>query len=214
LSDGGSISGAITVEGGGPQQYSGVLALRLPDGGAGPGAEVAGGGSAVGGQFLIEGLPAGRYFLQPSVYGEERKAVYVKSITWNGRDLLREPLEVGDGAAVEGVRVVFSHDPATLSVRATRAGGKTPVAGVNVFLVPANLSDWSPYAQELFCSTDSGGECTISAPPGDYAVVTLARLKAGDVAEPEVRRRAATAPRVSLRAGETKDFEAVVRDAR
>lgn len=210
LADGGQISGTITVEGGTPQ-YGQVTALRVPEGAGEPGAEVVENVSArSGGGFAIEGLPAGKFFLKPSIYGEDMKAVYVKSITWNGRDLLRAPLEVGDGDTVEGVQIVFARDPAKLSVRAIRAGGKTPALNVNVFLVPANFVGWSPYSQQLFCSTGDDGECAISAPPGDYVVVALPRLKAASSVEAEVRKHAATAPRVSLRAGETKNFEAVV----
>lgn len=208
LGDGGRISGRVTVEGGGPPRYAQVSALRVPDGTAEQDSETAQDTSVSGGAFDLEGLPPGRFFLSPHVYGssEGDGQLYVKSITWNGRDLLREPLEIGDGTSVEGVQVVFSRNPAKLNVRLARAAGKTPPREVTVFLIPANASEWSAYTRRLDCSPDDSG-CQISAPPGDYAVVALPRLRAPADAEAELSRRAATAPRVTLRAGETKDFE-------
>jgi hypothetical protein len=205
LGDGGHISGQVTIEGGGPPRYMGVSALRVPDGTAEPVGETAHGATVSGGAFDIEGLPPGKFFLRPNAYEGDGK-FYVKSITWNGRDLLREPLEIGDGTSVEGVQIVFSRNPATLIVRLARAADKSPPREVTVFLVPANASEGSAYTQRLFCSTGDG-VCIITAPPGDYAVVVLPRLGAPADTEAELRRRAATAPRVTLRAGETKDFE-------
>jgi hypothetical protein len=192
-------------EGGEPPRYGQITALRIPEGAGEEGGETVDSSPARGGEFSIEGLPAGRFFLKPHLYSEDDGPIYVKSITWNGRDLLREPLEIGDGTVVEGVRIVLARNPAKLNVVVARASDKRPAANVAVVLVPANISEWSPYSQELFCSTGESGGCTINAPPGDYAVVALPRLKTPNAVE--VKRRAATAPRVSLRAGESKDFE-------
>jgi hypothetical protein len=208
LGDGGRISGQVTIEGGGPQRYVMVSALRVPDETVEQDGETTHGASVSGGAFDIEGLPPGKFFLRSNAYGpgEGDGQLYVKSITWNGRDLLREPLEIGDGTLVEGVQVVLSRNPATLNVRLARAVGKTPPREVTVFLIPADASEWSAYTQRLDCSPGDSG-CSITAPPGDYAVVALPRLRAPADTEAELRRRAATAPRVTLRAGETKDFE-------
>ncbi|MDQ3919128.1 MAG: carboxypeptidase-like regulatory domain-containing protein [Acidobacteriota bacterium] len=207
LGDGGRISGSVTFEGGGPPRYGEIMVLRVPEGAGEEGGETVNSSPTRGGEFSIEGLPPGRFFLKPQLYSEDDGPIYVKSITWNGRDLLREPLEIGDGTVVEGVRVLLARNPAKLNVVVARAGDKRPAANLAVFLVPANVSEWSPYSQELFCSTGERGGCTINAPPGDYAVVALPRLKTPSSVEAEVKRRAATAPRVTLRAGESKDFE-------
>lgn len=205
LGDGGRVSGSVTFEGGGLLRYSQVTVVRVPEGAGGEG-ETMNGSPTRGGEFSIEGLPAGRFFLKPNFYDEDG-SIYVKSITWNGRDLMREPLEIGDGTVVEGVRVILTRNPAKLNVVVVSAGDKRPAANVAVFLVATNVSEWSPYSQELFCATGENGGCTINAPPGDYAVVVLPRLKTPTALGVEVKRRAATAPRVSLRAGESKDFE-------
>jgi protocatechuate 3,4-dioxygenase beta subunit len=207
VSDGGRISGTITVEGGKPPRFFYVNALPVSEG-AEPGGMEMKSTTAYGGEFSIEALPAGKFFLSSSTDDEGGK-LYVKSINWNGRELLREPLELGESATVEGVQVVFSRNPATLRVTATAgAGGKSPVMGVNVMLVPVDAPGWSPYAQQLFCSTGEDGSCAVSVPPGEYHVVTLPSkfLEQGGTVDVELKRLAAIAPRVSLRSGETKDF--------
>jgi hypothetical protein len=163
-------------------------------------------------RFSAEGLSAGRYFLQPGTYHDE-STLYVKSISWNGRDLTREPLELAEGATVEGVRIVYARGLAVLRVKAVRAGERSPAPYTFVVLVPANVSEWSPYhARQLTCWTADEGACIVKAPPGDYRVVALTRKGTREGFEAEVRRRAAAAPPVSLRAGEAKELEAVVPD--
>ncbi|MDT7780589.1 MAG: hypothetical protein QOC99_3101 [Acidobacteriota bacterium] len=209
VSDGGRISGTLSIEGEKPPRYGFVSAMRVPEGPVEPGEIDAKNASVEGGEFSIEGLPAGKFVLQPLTYDGEDGKLYVKSINWNGRDLLREPLELGEGATAEGVQIVFSRNPATLRVSVTGGtNGKTPVMGINVFLVAVDTPGWSPYAQQLSCLTDEDGSCSVSAPPGDYHVVTLPLkvLQQGVPLDAELKRLAATAPRVSLRSGETKDF--------
>jgi hypothetical protein len=119
---------------------------------------------------------------------------------------------LAEGAAAEGVEIVFSRNPATLRISAKRAADGKPARNVNLFLVSADASRWSPYAQQLFCSTGDEGGCLIEAPPGEYHVVALPRNAARGSFEAEIARRATTSPRVSLRAGETKDFPVTVPD--
>jgi hypothetical protein len=211
VSDGGRISGTITVEGRKPPRYAYINVLRVPEGGAELGAQDLHNVSAYGGQFNVEGLPAGKFFIQPSTYEEDGK-VYVKSVTWKGKDLMREPLVLDEGASAEGVEIVFSRNPATLRVSTKRADDGKPALNVNLFLVSADAQGWSPYAQQLFCSTGDEGSCSIEAPPGEYRVVALPHADARASFEAEVTRRASLAPRVSLRAGETKDFALTVPD--
>ncbi|HEX8352700.1 MAG TPA: hypothetical protein VF611_07370, partial [Pyrinomonadaceae bacterium] len=159
-------------------------------------------------RFSVEGLPGGKFFLQP---GTSERKVYLKSITWNGKDLTREPLELAEGATAEGVRVVFGRDPATLRLTAVGAGDRKPALYATAFLQPADAADLSPRSARLLsCSTGDGGSCNVEAPPGEYHIVVLPRKVSRDAVEAEVRRRAPGSPRVVLRAGEAKEFEAVV----
>lgn len=209
VGDGGRISGTVAVEGGRVPRYSYIVALRAPEGGAPPNPSDAFNTTAHGGAFAVEGLPAGRFVLQPSTYDEDAK-LYLKSVRRGGKDLQREPLVLAEGEAADGVEIVFSRDPAVLRVSATAEGTSRPALGAYVFLIPADLPHWPPYAQRLHCSTGDEGFCTVSAPPGDYRVVGLPNASARGSLDAEIRRRAQTAPRVTLRAGEAKEFPLAV----
>jgi hypothetical protein len=206
VAEGARISGTISVEGGAAPRYSYVSVLRVTDGVAVPDEASRRSGYSEGAQFDVEGLSAGKYILQPSIGGPE-SGLYLKSISWNGRDLLREPIELDEGAAAEGVRVVFAGNPAKLNVSARDADGGRPAPDVLVNLVPADLSAWSPHARTFHCMTEVTGGCTINAPPGEYRVVAMRRPPTPAAYEQEVRRRAAAAPRVTLREGETSRVE-------
>jgi hypothetical protein len=217
LGAGASVSGTITVEGGKGPQYGSVELSRLPDPGDQPGSDYSNSTRAFGtSSFTVEGLPPGRYRLEPSVYlrDDEHDEVYVKSITWNGKDLTREPLELGEGAVVSGVQVVFARNPASLVVSVV-GGDKKPAFGARVLLVPGAGGGQSSSMQELSCSTDDSGSCSIKVPPGEYRVVVLTIKDAATLGgataavEAEINRRAATATSVSLRAGESRELEVI-----
>jgi hypothetical protein len=211
LSEGARISGTVVIEGGKTPEYAHISAVRA----ASSPEEMMSlrdvpSTTARNGEFTIEGLPTGKLFLHATMYSSEGAKSYLKSITWNGRDILREPLDVAEGATLDGVRVVFSSDPSTLRVRAVSAD-KKPALDVNVFLVPSDAPDWSAYsARSYFCSTGEEGECSISVAPGEYAVVAMPRGRINGAMNDEIKTRAAASPRVSLRGGETKSFEVKV----
>lgn len=210
--DGGVISGRVTVEGGGAVEYAHVNLLRVPGGADASAAGDTRNAAVEGGRFSFDALPAGRFILRPRPYTGET-TLYVKSINWNGKDLMREPLELGEGATAEGVEVVFALNPSTLRVTVLRAGERRPARYAYAFLVPAGAPAWSHYsAAELSCSTEEAGSCSVKAPPGEYHVVVLPRRLMREAAAAEVVRRTPASPRVVLRAGETKEFEAVVAD--
>jgi hypothetical protein len=145
-----------------------------------------------------------------SPYDDSEGRLYLKAITWNGRDLMREPLDIGEGARVEGVRVVYARDPARLRVRVLRPGDRKPVAATIVFLLPPDTSGWSlSYSRTPQCLTGADGSCEISTAPGDYSLVALpnARLGRAHDFEADLRRRAPQAPRLTLRAAENRTFE-------
>lgn len=204
VADGGRIAGTISIEGGATPRYGHISAMRLEEEVTAPDASASRSASVDGGQFAIEGLTAGKFVLHPNVGADT--VLYLKSMTWNGKDLLREPLELAEGASAEGVRIVFARNPATLSVTVRGAGGKQP-RNVFIYLVPADLSAWSPYGQPLYCVMGEARLCLISAPPGEYRVLALQKAALSGAYEQEVRRRAQAAPRVTLREGETSRME-------
>ena len=209
LNDGARVSGSIAYENGNKESYGYFSMRRVPDEAGVKGSEQTGdswNSYDSGGRFEIVGLPAGKYFIQFSGYADEGK-IYVKSITWNGRDLLREPLELAEGAAVEGVRVTIAANPSKLRVRVTGGPRKGAPRGFAVTLLPSDITGWSPYSQQLFCFAEDDSSCEIAAPPGEYRVVALPASADTGSYEEELRRRALTAPRATLAAGETKEFE-------
>lgn len=205
LNEGGRIAGTVTFEA--TTASYGYISLRR----AGEGGEAAGAGESwtapvSDGRFELVGLPAGKFAL--SFEGHVGAGqLYVKSVTWNGRDFTREPLELGEGAAAEGVRVVVSGDAARLRVLVKDSARKASGRGVLVYLAPAGASAASARAQHFSCMTEEDGACVVSAPPGEYSVIALRPSGVvGPFAE-EFARRAAAAPRVTLAAGEEKQFE-------
>jgi hypothetical protein len=209
LNDGGRVSGMVTFDAGKQEAYGSMSLRRVPDGVEQQGSEDSWNTYASGGQFEVAGLPAGKYFVQFNAYGEEGK-LYVKSVTWNGRDLLREPLEIGEGTSVEGVQVVVSSNSSKLRVRAFNAAHGNVTSSVAIALAPLDISSWSPYSQQLTCFTDRDGVCEVAAPPGEYRVIAAPASSGAGSFEEELKRRAPTAPRVTLVAGETKNFEVTV----
>jgi hypothetical protein len=210
LNDGGRVSGAVTYEDVKSETYGSVILRRVLDAGASPDSQDTWTAYASEGRFEINGLPAGKYFIQFRAYSESSGRLYAKSVTWNGKDLTREPLEIGEGASVEGVRVVISNNSAKLRIRATSAAHKNAAVGAGIFLVPLDSGVSLAYAQQFACSTEEDGTCEAAVPPGDYRVVALPSLRVGNSPDADLKRRALVAPRVTLAAGETKEFEVVV----
>jgi hypothetical protein len=209
VSDGGRVSGTVAVEGGGepPGGYVYLLRETAPgvefDSGDAHSAEVS------AGSFQVEGLPAGRFFIQTGSYSPA-DGLYVKSITLGGIDLTRRPLELADGAEIDGVQIVYSANAAKLLVNVVGADGR-PARRVGLMLLPEALSEWMPFGQQNHCWVEAG-TCTIHAAPGEYRIIALSQSMTRETYEAEVRRRFTTAPRVALRAGETTEARVVVPD--
>ena len=87
---------------------------------------------------------------------------------------------------------------------------KSAMSAVVVVLAPLDIANWSPYSQQLSCFTEDDGACEIGAPPGEYRVLTVTASGGAGTADVDLKRRALAAPRVTLAAGETKDFEVTV----
>ena len=221
LAEGGSISGTIRTEDGSllvrrpqPQpsspynsaQHVPIYALRLEANRTMmEGSDYA---SLEGGSFTLTGLSAGRFTL--SVGGAPGQ-YYVRSMTWNGRDLLREPLELAESAAITGVQIVLAQDVATLTGRTLSAHERTPVAGAPLLLVPADQSRWRFRNSFLSTASAAGGRFAVQGPPGEYLVIVLAPgSRTFDFTEAAIRERAPTAQRVTLRAGAEQTLDVIV----
>ena len=69
-------------------------------------------------------------------------SVNIKSITWKGKNLLRELLEVGVETKIEGVEIVLSPLVANLNIRVRNARGE-PMRDVSLTLVPSDPARWT-----------------------------------------------------------------------
>jgi protocatechuate 3,4-dioxygenase beta subunit len=115
------------------------------------------------GTFRVPDVPIGEYLTSVIV----PPALYVKSVQWDTRDLLRNPLEFS-GAAGASMEIVLGSDGGQVSGIVTDAM-KNPVAGVQAVIIPEK----KPNRPELYknMETDPNGRFRfIGVAPGDYRV--------------------------------------------
>jgi hypothetical protein len=205
LTEGGRVSGTVTVEGGAPPPFG----VRVSAASQGTGIETLLGPSAWAkrdGAFLLEAVTPGEVNLEVTL--PRGSGHYVRSITANGVDLMRRPLQVPDGAEAAGVLIDLGPDPAKVSGRVLSSEDRSPAAGAGVLLVSADESLWQSKSSRVFGRADAAGEFSVDAAPGDYL---LFAWRPGDEPagplEEYVRSRVASAQRVSLKPGANPRLE-------
>jgi len=92
------------------------------------------------GAFLIEGVAAGDNILRVRAWDGE---YFVKSITWNSRDLLRQPLRVPEGGEVKDIRIILSADVGRLAGHMISGEDRKPLSSAPFMLVPADEMRWA-----------------------------------------------------------------------
>jgi Carboxypeptidase regulatory-like domain len=208
LSEGGRISGTIVVEGDKPLPHSTEVRSKLlatagsQDDTAGVNVDGASKGS-----FLIEGVPTGENYLIVRVFDRN---YFVKSMMWNGRDLLRQTLKVQEGNEVKDVRIILSRDVGTLTGHIVLGQNKQPLVRGFFRLIPADEVRWNRSDAFVFGQTDNQGAFNVTGAPGEYILITLAPGDNRDMSIDEFRSRAAEAPHVMLKVGELSSAEVVV----
>ncbi|MET0647273.1 MAG: carboxypeptidase regulatory-like domain-containing protein [Pyrinomonadaceae bacterium] len=205
LTEGGRISGVVTVDGGAPPSFGVKVSAVTP----GMGIESLFGSYALAkqdGTFLLEAVTPGEVNLEVTM--AKGKRYYIRSITANGADLLRGPLRVADGAETAGVRIDLGSDPAKVSGQIFYSDDRSPAAGAVVLLVAADEQLWQSKTSRLYVRADTAGEFSVEAPPGDYLLFVWrpGEEPAGSF-EGYVRSRAASARRVSLKPGDNPRLE-------
>ena len=204
VGDGATISGTITVDGG---PTPGGIYLSLTN--ESESGSVEADDTVDGNKFTIRNVPRGRMYLKVN-FTDVQPRYYLKSLTWKGKDLLTELLEIGEDTKTEGVQIVLSPRVATFTIRVRTPQGK-PVPEAVVLLVPSNPNRWSRQEAQLFGETDANGESQIFGAPIEYLVFVLpSGVQAHTLQPDEIQERSATAQRVSLGEGERRTFEVVV----
>ena len=205
LSDDSTVSGTVVAENG-PLPRNIFLGLERE----GMNQDVAASAEVEGGKFIIRNVPAGEMYFFINV-SEVVQRFYIKSITWKGKDLLRELLEVGVETKIEGVEIVLSRLVATFNIRVRNARGE-PMRDVALTLVPADPARWTRTETQLFGTTDANGTCAITGAPGEYLVFILpVGVKSSTLEKNEIAERAAKAQRLSAKPGERRTFDLLMR---
>ena len=205
LTEGGRVSGVVTVDGGAPPSFGVRVSAATP----GTDMEALFSPAALvkpDGTFLLEAVTPGEIDLDVTM--ARGKRYYVRSITANGVDLLRGPLRVADGAEAAGVRIDLGSDLAKVSGQVFDPDARSPAAGAAVLLVAADEQLWQARTSRLYGRADASGEFSVEAPPGDYLLFVWrpGEEPAGSF-EGYVRSRAASARRVSLKPGANPRLE-------
>ena len=206
LSLGGRISGNITVEGDKPLPGSlDVFSTLLRS----DRSEYTASGRVDAqskGAFLIQGVAAGENTLKVNVWNG---GYYAKSITWNSRDLQRQPLKISEGGELKDVRIILSAEVGQLAGHLI-SEDKKPLSGTPLMLVPADETRWTRIDSFLFAYTDKQGAFKVTGPPGEY--ILLVQPPSENQISPleYVRTHAPTGTRVTLKTGEPGNVEVVV----
>jgi hypothetical protein len=168
---------------------------------------------AADGSFKTTGYPAGRYIA--NVLPSTAPAGWsVKSITYNGRDISVEPVELSD-SDLTGVVVTFTDKTTTLSGTAT--GPASVVAGAEIVVFPADSTAWKEIGvvgrrSRVERLTDAGAFSIVGLPPGDYFVAALAGSQPGDRQDPVLLSTlVGTATRVTLQDGASATVQVAVK---
>ena len=208
LSEGGKISGSITVEGDKPLPRTTIDVSSEMSGdssGYGTSGRVE---PAAKGMFMLEAVAPGDHLLTARTWDGK---YFVKSITWDGRDLMRQPLKVEELGEIKGVRIILSDEMGTLSGQLVSGEPKKPLVRTFFLLAPVEEARWTRRDAIIFGRTDGQGAFKLSGAPGEYILcVQAVGEKRPTLMEYLKAACVSAAPRVTLKRGEQNKLEFVV----
>jgi protocatechuate 3,4-dioxygenase beta subunit len=168
----------------------------------------AGARTSADGKFTMTGLAPGMYRMTAAmVASPSQRAMapwFLKSVLWQGQDLLDSTVDVGPGQNLDGVTVLFSDRRTDLAGTFFDTNGR-PIAGYIVVVLPADRRFWTPDSRRIShvrLATD-GHYDFAGLPAGDYLLAAVTELDADDLADPAwLESVAAMSLRVTLAEGE------------
>ena len=205
LSKGGRISGTVVVEGDKSLPETMVSLEVAGDSGQQPFSTFDLVESESEGAFTLGDVLAGEAAVSARVM--YRPNYYVKSITWKGRDLLRQSLPVAEDGEIDGLQIVLSTEVAVLKCTVISADGKKRLINKTVLLIPSDESRWARHDAVIPVHTGISGEFTVGVAPGEYLLL-VPGSEMGDFPSADyLRSNAAQTQRLSLKPGEENSVE-------
>lgn len=134
---------------------------------------------------------------------------FMKSVIYEGQDVIDTGIEFAPGRTYEGLQIVFTQKTTDLSGSLTDDRGK-PVLDATVVVFPTNRERWT-YLSRYMRTTrpDTNGRFSIrNLPPEDYLIIAVQNLESGQGSDPDFLTRAREeAKPFSLTEGETKTVD-------
>ncbi|HYI95425.1 MAG TPA: carboxypeptidase regulatory-like domain-containing protein [Bryobacteraceae bacterium] len=110
--------------------------------------------TSIPGQFSFKHLLVDEYGLQ--TFGVPEGA-YVKDVTYGGRSVLGEPLQIGSSIGDGGLKIALARDGGTVAASVADRDGK-PVADAHVILLPVTVNSEASLATSMLSGqTDQNG---------------------------------------------------------
>ena len=158
------------------------------------------------GKFQVSGLHSGSFYFHLLNLGDK---YYVKSITLNGKDALREPIKVDREKLLDGIRIVLSTELASLSGRAVEKDDRSkPLRDAVVLLFPIELARRRLLEGPITARTDKDGRFIVKGAPGEYFVFLLNRgqkeMPLALPTEASIVKNSSTQQKITLQPGDEK----------
>jgi hypothetical protein len=207
LQPGSSVSGRVVVDGGALADLSKARVLVAPVGSMAMGRAVPGAQIDARGNFMIAGVPPGRYR-----FSIEGAGLALRSALVSDRDSLDFPFEVAPQANVAGALLLVTDRTTELSGTLSDAAGQ-PTSDYMVVLFAADARYWAaPSRRIVAMRPSSDGRYTFrDLPSGDYRLAALTDTEPGQWFDPRFLREL-VGPSILVRLGEgesrTQDIRA------
>ena len=171
-----SLNGKVSVTGDGKVSLKGVFVML---GGDEDGALMPSTGRVEdSGAFTLKKV-------SPAIYRPEVSNIpagaYLKSIQWNGREKLGEPLDLSAGVAGD-IQVILATDGATFDAKVMH--DDKPVRDVTVVLLPEDAGRRNPHNTKSEETSDTGHVVFKDVPPGNYLAFAWEKVEEGDWFDP------------------------------